>query len=409
MTLAIVAPIVVAKHPNADRLQVGSVLGVQVIVGPETKSGDLGVLFQSGLQLSEQYAQANDLVRRKNEDGSHAGGFFEENRRVRNQKFRGVKSEGYWAPLSSLDFAIKKTTLKVGDRFDSIDGTPICNKYITAATRAARQKNLNARRETTMFRAHFDTDNIKFHWDRLQPGDKLSITLKMHGTSQRTGRVLDDLPQTWWQKLLRFKPKQEWTYLTGSRNVIIGRGTGVPYHSNEFRMQAANHFIGKLHRGETVYYEVVGYERPGVPIMQAHSKNKEVAKQYPEQIVYHYGCPDGLFRVYVYRIVMTNIDGVSVDLTWEQVKARCLELGVEHVPEVMTKTYMGKDDLLATLEPIIESPDMLGLTHPTEGVCIRCDNGSLKAKIYKHKSYTFGVLEGYIKDKDTYVDTEEAA
>lgn len=97
MTLAIIAPITVSKHPNADRLQLGSVFGSQVVVGMDVKSGDVGIFFQEGLQLSDEYAKANDLVRRKDADGNAAGGFFEENRRVRCQKFRGTKSEGYWA------------------------------------------------------------------------------------------------------------------------------------------------------------------------------------------------------------------------------------------------------------------------------------------------------------------------
>lgn len=37
------------KHPNADRLQIGEVLGNLVIVGLDTQDGELGLFFSFGL------------------------------------------------------------------------------------------------------------------------------------------------------------------------------------------------------------------------------------------------------------------------------------------------------------------------------------------------------------------------
>ena len=42
-----------------------------------------------------------------------------------------------------------------------------------------------------------------------------------------------------------------------------------------------------------------------------------------------------------------------------------------------------------------------------EGVCIRIENST--STIFKVKNFMFGVLEGYLKQKDDYVDAEEAA
>lgn len=36
------------KHPNADRLQIGEVLGNLIIVGLETQDGEIGLLAFSG-------------------------------------------------------------------------------------------------------------------------------------------------------------------------------------------------------------------------------------------------------------------------------------------------------------------------------------------------------------------------
>lgn len=422
MSQAIIAAIQTRPHPNADRLQLGTVLGYQVVVGLDVVNGDIGIFFPEGLQLSEEYATANDLVRRKDADGKPAGGMFEASRRVRCQKFRGQRSEGYWAPLTSLNFTNDCTLFKTGDQLDSLNGIPLCSKYITPATRTARHGQCGHRRETLMFRAHKDTDQLRFSYGNLNERDLIIVTLKMHGTSQRTGHVLDPIELPWWKRMVNgfFKaavyPTKAWTYLVGTRNVILKMHLGLDCsnggaHDWHFRQRAAEVFAGKLHKGETVYYEIVGYEKLGVPIMSRHLADKEIEKQYGREITYHYGCGEGECAVYVYRITQSNEDGVVFELPWSQVKARCSELGVRHVPELNRQFhYCGeRDKFHEFIETLIEGPDPVGLTHPREGVCVRVEGGDGRTAIYKHKSFTFGVLEGYIKDNAEYVDAEESA
>jgi hypothetical protein len=199
--------------------------------------------------------------------------------------------------------------------------------------------------------------------------------------------------------------------LTGSRNLILENPVG-------FRADAANQFIGKLYKGETVFYEIVGYENFDTPIMSTVTVNdKELKAKYGDKVTYHYGCKNGQHDVYVYRMTLTNEDGHTVDYPWHLVKKRCMEMNVKVVPE------MGESFVFATpncnspeaverelalmkedIEKMVDGPDPVGLTHPREGICVR-----LNDRAFKHKSFTFGVLEGYIKDKDDYVDTEESA
>jgi len=47
-------------------------------------------------------------------------------------------------------------------------------------------------------------------------------------------------------------------------------------------------------------------------------------------------------------------------------------------------------------------------SHIREGVCIRVEHANEHFTL-KHKSWLFGALEGYLKDKDEVVDAEEAA
>src|SRR6185369_6632315 len=90
-------------HSNADRLQLATVQGNQVVVGLDYTEGTLGIFFPTDGQLSMEFATANDLIARRDETtGEKAGGFFDQNRRVRCQRFRGEKSDGYWCKLDSL-------------------------------------------------------------------------------------------------------------------------------------------------------------------------------------------------------------------------------------------------------------------------------------------------------------------
>jgi hypothetical protein len=86
-------------------------------------------------------------------------------------------------------------------------------------------------------------------------------------------------------------------------------------------------------------------------------------------------------------------------------------MNVKVVPEMINPFIVYEEDIAEDCESIkkeieewVDGPDPVGLTHPREGLCVR-----LNDRAFKHKSFTFGVLEGYIKDKDDYVDTEESA
>ena len=184
---AIITKINVVPHPNADRLQLGYCFGNQLIVGLETKDGDIGIFFSTGLQLSKEYAIANDLIRRKDKDGNPAGGMFDDNRKVRCQKFRGEKSEGYFAPLSSLEvLGIDISKLKENDCFDSLNGIPICNKFISESTyrrimSIGKSQAKKTRGETQFFKQHFDTAQWRLNKGEFKAGDLITISLKLHG------------------------------------------------------------------------------------------------------------------------------------------------------------------------------------------------------------------------------------
>lgn len=178
---ALVCKVHVREFPGADRLQLGLCNGFQVIVGKEVQDGTLGLFFQEGLQLSEEFAKANDLVRRKDEQGNACGGMFADNRRVRTIKLRGQQSFGFWIALSAICGG-RFDSLKEGDLIDEFSGMKLCQKYITKATRNARGTQRSTRRgEVFGMPKHFDTVQFKREYERVPKGARIIFSEKAHG------------------------------------------------------------------------------------------------------------------------------------------------------------------------------------------------------------------------------------
>ena len=427
---AIVAPITALRPiPKADRLLAASVLGYSVVVGKDAEVGDLGVLFPTDGLLSDAHCVANGLYPEFDAAGKRVGGgFFDRAKpRVRAQRFRGEKSEGFWEPLTAFHWTgVDTSTMKAGDQFTELNGCVVCSKYETPATRraAAVGKKINTRRETPYFRKQPDTDQFRFVADTLfTQGSVVYITEKVHGTSQRTGLVLDDAELPLWKRTVNrivrtdFFPKRSYRLLNGSKNVILEKTTGAGYYgTNDFRYEVIADWAGKLHKGEVVYYEIVGDVAENSPIMPTcpiPDELKDIRKQYGPNMAYRYGCRPGERQVYVYRITRTNEDGIVTELPWSQVSARCSEFGLSPVPSVSTPCVVDMTltpaHLKSVVEALVEGKSLLDASHIREGVVVRVEAPDGTTRFAKNKSFVFYVLEGVIKLKDDYVDAEESA
>ena len=449
------------KHSNADRLQVATFFGNDTIVDLSVKVGDIGVYFPVDLQLSEEYCAQNNLVRKKDENGNNVGGFLDpEKRNIKAIKLRGEKSDGLYMPLSSFTYCYQKelddaanpevpvVNLSVGDQVTVVNGHDICKKYIPK--KQHRQGGYSAGNHTRkpkvpyapLFAEHADTEQLAYNHGAFKAGDEVEITLKMHGTSQRTGYlpVLQPVKKTFWQKLFKKEPDPVYAYdyVSGTRRVVMEdfEGGNSFYGSNEFREPHHKLFVGKLNKGETVYYEVVGFTHTGVPIMADGSNkglDKEFIKMYGETTRFSYGCePDGkkvLYGeddngkfmitedapqsdVYVYRMTMTNEDGFVIDYTPDFMRYRCEQMGVKTVQVFEKFTIPAKckkpgEYVQAKAEKYYDGPDPVGKTHVREGVVCRILNRP-KFAAFKHKNFSFKVIEGIAKDVATAPDMEEA-
>lgn len=339
----------VRPHPNADRLQLTNIFGNNVIVGLNTKEGDIGLFFPVESQIGLEFAIANDLLRRKDEAGNTVGGMFDTTRRVRCQKLRGEPSMGFFCPMEYLGTLLQMEPSEVaknypvGTEIDKVGDFVISNKYVPRGTKVQstqngqkgkKVKNLSRMIEG-QFHLHFDTEHLGRNLHKLGLDDLIAITWKMHGTSGITSNCLVKKPLKWYERALQKVGVEvvdtEYDYVFSSRKVIKNKNFNPDVSSGFYNIDiwtyVGEFFKDKLHRGETLYYEIVGYLPDGGFIQKG----------------FDHGCKVGEHKVYVYRITQTNVDGVVSELPWHQVVERCKEIGVDPVPTIFygsLKTFL---------------------------------------------------------------------
>lgn len=403
-------------HSNADRLSCTSLFGNNVIVGKDTRVGDVGLFFPIESQLGQEFAAANDLIRRKDESGKPAGGMFDVSRRVRAQTFRGERSMGFYAPMSYLENAfasVGKTMplLAIGDMFETLDGVDVSKKYVIPSNKrtqtpgigkAAKAKKKASRIIPEMFNFHFDTSHLGRNLHKIGPESLIAVTWKLHGTSAIAAHTLVRRPLSWFDRVLQkcgIKVQNtEWDYVYSSRKVIKSEAKNANhYYDADVWTLAGEKFRGKLRKGETAYMELVGYTPSGSFI----------------QAGYDYRVNKNEFDVYIYRMTQTNVDGVVTELTQPQLTQRANEMGFAVCPEI----FYGKAKhfVPADVEPDLDFGDRLfkyletnyvydqdsqfcNNTVPEEGVVVRLETGTT-IENFKFKSFKFLGYESKQLDK----------
>ena len=446
-------------HINADRLQVATFFGSDTCVGLDVVKGEIGIYFPSDLQLSGEFCAMNHLCRKKPDGTPDAGYLDPEKRNIRPIKLRGERSDGIFMPISCLEYTgVNLDDINIGDTITVVNGHEICKKYIPRgrnSNNSAKGKGNRTRKKhvpvAPLFTEHADTEQLAYNLGAFKPGDEIEITLKMHGTSQRTAylpvlkgyRAINRIYQyalnamlsgknigSWTRKVAEHAletaaPIYDWDYISGTRRTVLDDWDGGFYGSNAFRKQHQDKFVGKLHKGEEVYYEVVGFTDSGTPIMSKGNNkklDKDFVKQYGEETVFSYGCsPDGSDApqsdLYVYRMTMTNEDGDIVEYSPDFMRYRCEQMGVKCVPEFVhvvlpDASYFDENHPVGEYvkemaEQYYDGPDPIGKTHVREGVVVRIINRP-KFCAYKTKNYSFKMLEGLIKESAAAPDMEEA-
>ena len=413
----------IRPHSNADTLSVGLVNYNEVIIKNGTyKEGDLVLYIPVDCQIGEKFAIANKLVKSE-------GGYLDNNKRnITALRLRGEKSNGLVLSLSSLEGLVNDVnSLKDGDDISELKGEVIVQKYIPLERkkqnepRQQQSKKLKPEEKTLypFFKEHLSTSHLTRNLHKFKIGDKINVTLKLHGTSQRVSNTLTlrRKKENWIQKLIsklmKKKPQYDKAYelTTGTRRVILKDFSQKQfYENNNFRKKWHDFFIGKLDEGITVYFEVVGYTEKGNPIMGRHSaekfQDKEIRKKYGKNIVYSYGCKDGESDIYVYRITKISEDGFIKEFSDLEISEKCKEWGCKQVPLLDSFVYSGEDDIKRIID-LGDAECILFPEHPKEGVVARIDSSENQFDVYKYKSFVFCELEGIAKNSGV-IDMEEA-
>ena len=407
---------------KCDNVQAAIIMGNQVVVSKDVKVGDIGLYFPLECALSKEYLSNNNLYNKSelNLDNTQKG-YFDENGRVRCQRFRGHKSEGLFMPLESLQsFGVLE--LEINTCFDEINGFPICSKYIVKQNRTpgqpgSRKSKTKIKYESKLienqFRFHDDTAMLYRNLHRITPESLIHISYKMHGTSGISSYILCKKKLNWIEKLLSKLnvniKTEEYDYIYSSRKVIKNEElnpNAQHYYNEDIWGIAHNEVKDFLQKGMTFYYEIVGYLPNGGSIQKDYDYGcscKIIPGNTPIKTV-------GEHAIYIYRITSTNVDGKVIEFSAKQVQDFCKKNGLNAVPELyygyakeFSDERMTKENweikFLDTVKQKYNEKDcfMCNTKVPEEGCVIRIDG--LEFEAYKQKSERFYARETVLLDK----------
>ena len=443
------------SDPEVTKLKCCTIDGYNIITGIDSNPG-LYVYFPTACCINPDFLRFANLYRHSELNADHEKtGMFEDNGRVKAIRLRGELSEGFIIPVVVLENYIVSVTnvsfdeeIKEGTEFDQVEHEGktfwINKKYIPKNTRtpgapgSGRSKSKQPKGIDKLidgqFRFHYDTVLIKKCPQVIKPEDLISITEKIHGTSGISACVLCRQELNWKQKIAKWLTGEEFNIYDGlysSRTVIknqfYNKNVGGGYCGCDVWAEAHKIVKSCLIKGMTVYYEIVGYLPNGGYIQKNYDYGcipPSVVNKFPagENRAYYITNADGThtfykegthFKVRVYRVTLTNVDGIVHEFSAREVQQWCKHVGLTPV----TEYYYGyAKDLYPDLDPSehwtenfmarlandknfnmeMNSPSCNNKV-PHEGIVIKIEN--MKSEAFKLKCFKFLDKEGKELDK----------
>lgn len=396
------------KHPNADRLQLGECFGNTVCVSLEYVDNQLGIYFPCDGQLSVEFAETNNLLRKKDDAGNSIGGYMDPNKRnVTAIRLRGERSDGLFLPLTCLETFGDVSTLKEGDVINTFNGHEICCKYIPRRThrqghvsdgnRTRKKKKIDAE---VVFPQHIDSPQLKYNLNSFKSGDLITITEKLEGTSHRSA-LLPVKKTNFFKRLFGIPEKVVYKDYCGSRRVIIEQDNSKSgyYGDNNFRLNIHKKLLPHLTPNLEVFGEIVGWPGEGKPPLMGEVDtkclgDKNFTKTYGEKMIFHYGCKNGEYDFYIYRICELDEDGeVKIEYSTDQIISWCELHDFKYVPVLYRGFLKEAEDILYLGEKYCDGESTLA-HHWREGCVIRRDNNARKFDVYKNKNFNYKMMKG---------------
>ena len=258
------------KHPNADTLSVTKVFGFQVVIKTDQwKPGDKAV-----------YVPVDTVV------GSHPEfDFLGDHKRIRAARLRGVYSEGLLIPA--------RPHHNIGD---NVSNELDCRKYEPPEPLSMGGEN---EQQPSWFHQYTDIENYKRYPTVLEPGERVSVTEKIHGANLRVcfkeGQLWVgshhnakkyDVNNMWWKAVLKlnidwskvpdvifhgevYGRVQDLTYGAGKNDLFVAFFDASVFENGHPRYLHSNNFLE--------YRDKLGFQT--VPPLFAKGWDPEMVKE----------------------------------------------------------------------------------------------------------------------------------
>lgn len=440
-------------HPNADKLELATVFGGDVIVAKgQYQKGEKLVYFPVESCISQKFLTWANLLDKAelNADGKTKGFFTSKGdgySRVKAVKLREIPSQGFLFKVSKLAeyYDVKESVFKLGESFDTVKDDLLVKKYIAVQRNTGNQNETKKRIpkwvENTLcvfprpirkrlynginyfynrnrqgigrlivdghWAFHGSTEQLGKNIFKINPDDCIIVSSKWHGTSAVYGNILCKKPFNIFRyigKKIGLDVKETENKLVySSRTILKNRRDGK--FTDDVWGVIASRLDGKIPKGFTVYGEIVGYASP----------NKMIQKNYD------YGVKQGECEFLVYRMTEYTPDGIR-ECSWWDIEEFCSGEGLKHVPVY----YKGKAKDMFDIpynpdfEPNVWREQFLTALKDkyldktcefcttgvvNEGIVLR-NESDLKRTALKYKSPLFNIHEGKLRDEN-YQDMEE--
>lgn len=316
---------------GVEKIQRCVVQGNDIVTSKDVKVGDKMLYFVSGTKLNEEYCSKNNLLDKEelNYDKTSRGFISHKQFRVKSIKLKGVISNGMLMPLSSLNPFLESgsiNSLKVGDEFNEINGNLLCEKYFVPVRnsnpggKAPKQPKRISRLVDGQFLLHGDTSNLRRNIDKLELDSVIGIHYKKHGASAVIGNVLVKKNLKWYEKLAKLIGitinETEYDIVYSSRKVVkneyLNPQSGGGFYGEDIWGVVAKKIGHLIPKNWTLYGEIVGYTPSESPIQKD----------------YDYGCKQGEYKFYVYKISVVNPEGQVIYLSDKQIEEYCEKVGL---------------------------------------------------------------------------------
>jgi RNA ligase (TIGR02306 family) len=339
----------IIQHPNADRLDLATVLGYQVVVGRDQyRAGDHAVYFpvdsilpgdlQAVIFAGSTMKLSKDRVRAARIRGCMSFGLLVDVPKIQTY-LENLKVHPIRKGLADIGKLNLTSRLGVHKYEPPVKGSP------QGPTQARAKKY-----QHPMFKKYTDIQHgkrVRHGWE-TQKGPMI-LTEKIHGTNFRCG-WLPFVPRTRMQKFLKFLTKMttwnfvpEYEFVYGSHNVQLQDGNpkpGAPAHDNVYERAVEKFNLQEIcEPNELWFFEIAG---KGI------------------QTGYEYGHDDIFLRVIDIK-VLAHEGGliktpVDTFLPWDWVQRKSTMRGLTAARTL----WIGDSPTLDTLNNILNPPSMGG-------------------------------------------------